>query len=245
MKKSTLITASICFLCSCMQQTKQGEQIAVTVLVDITDPHQVYPDAKTVLPLFGLEGNQNNKAVFKLLPITDRKLNPEASILLEEGKKTEQFNHRQDPLFRKRLIVQFYDSVKNVLRTFREEKEKADTSLHNSEVFFMIARELTLLKEGQSKKRVLLIYSDLQENSDLVSVYHKKKHIKQRDIATYFEKTNLLPEDLKNITVVVIYKAPTREADTNFMKLSAIYEQMIQKRGGRYIVSANNKTITP
>ncbi len=242
MKKITLITAGICLLCSCTQ-TKPGEHMAVTVLVDITDPHQVYPDTKTILPLFGLEENQNNKAVFKLLPITDRKLNPEASIVLEERKNTERFNHRQDPLFRKRLIVQFCNSVKNVLSNFREEQNRADTSLHNSEVFFMIARELTLLKETKPKKGLLFIYSDLQENTELVSVYHKNKHLKQKDIEAFFEKTNLLPDDLTNSTVVVIYHAPDRVAETRFIELSQIYEKMIQKRGGKYIVSANNKTI--
>jgi hypothetical protein len=180
------------------------------------------------------------------LPITERTLNPDAEIMLDSGAATEKYNRNDNPLYRRRLVVRFQDSVTHLLQSFNQKQQSADSSIEKSEVFSTIAGELKKITALKPQKGRLVIYSDLMENSELLSVY-KMGNITSRNghvnIEARLEQTGLLPERLSNVAVVVIYNPKSREEDARFRVMAEVYQHMLEKRGAQFILSANNKPL--
>ncbi len=234
-------------LSSCIGARKrhQPDSIYITAEVDITDHRQVYPDAESILPLFNFNVEENSDATFRLSSVTDRELNPNTELYLPNGIETEKSNSDDDPDFRKKVIVQFFTLVRKAVKEFNA-KVEGDTSVPHSECFKSIANELQNLVQHKSTKGILLVYSDLQENSSLFSCYSKPgQKILQpfpEKVAAIFEKTFLLPQQLNNITVSFIYDPVSREDDFRFMTMVNVYKRLLIPRGAKVTVSANNPT---
>lgn len=246
--KQLIATLLVCVtLQSCQTKKEPALTVAASVLVDLTDRHMVYPDGKTIVPLFGLNHNPNNKIVFRLLPITDRTLNPDTEIILESAAATEKYNKNDNPLYRRRLVVSFNDSVSHLLQSFNQKEQSADSSITRSEVFSTIAGELKKITALKPDKGVLIIYSDLMENSDILSVYKTANLTDKREqgrIVRRLEETGLLPCKLSKMIVVVIYNPKSRQEDARFMAMASVYRRMLENRGAQFILSANNKPLS-
>lgn len=246
--KQFITVLLVCITLQACQTKKEPVQtIAASVLVDLTDPHMVYPDGKTIIPLLGLNNNPNNKIVFKLLPITDRTLNPDTEIILDNAATTEKYNRNDNPLYRRKLVVRFQDSVSHLLQSFNQNQNSADSSIERSEVFNTITGELKKITVLKPDRGSLIIYSDLMENSDILSVYKTDNLADKREqgrIERRLEETGLLPGRLSKITVVVIYNPKSRQEDTRFMAMASVYRRMLEKRGAAFILSANNKPLS-
>ena len=246
--KQLITLLLVCITLQACQTKQEPEQtIAASVIVDLTDPHTIYPDGKTIIPLFGLSYNPNNKVIFRLLPITDRTLNPDTEIILESAAATEKYNRNDNPLYRRRLVVRFNDSVNHLLQSFNQKEQGADSSITRSEVFSTITGELKKIIALKPDKGRLVIYSDLMENSDILSVYKSGNLTDKREqgrIERRLEETGLLPGKLSKITVVVIYNPKSRTEDARFMAMASVYRHMLEKRGAVFILSANNKPLS-
>jgi hypothetical protein len=133
--------------------------------------------------------------------------------------------------------------VKQAVDTFTVHN-KEDSTLPQSECFRSIAQELARLKEHQKDKSVLLIYSDLAENSDLLKVYDSaslKLLLSNPDsIQRRFEATKLLPNDLTGYTIIFIFQSPTKGADIVCNSMGEIFSKMLRERGAKVIITADN-----
>ncbi len=246
MKQFIGILFSWVVLSSCTNRLKQQPNIIyVTAVVDITDHRQVYPTAESILPLFSLNTEENSEATFRICPVTDRELNPDIEFHLPNGIETEKSNSYDDPDFRKKVIVQFFSSIRKTITEFNT-KVKSDTSVAHSECFKCISNELQNLVQHKSNKGVLVVYSDLQENSAIFTCYNRSNQklliSNPENIAGVFEKTDLLPKDLKNITVSFVYNPVSREDDIHFMAMLKVYKKLLISRGAKVSVSASNPT---
>lgn len=247
MKQTMYIVFTAVALLSCFnaQKQQQPHSIYVTAVVDITDHRQVYPNAESILPIFNFNNAENSEATFRICPVTDRELNPDIEFHLPNNIETEKSNSYDDPDFRKKVIVQFFSSIRKTITEFNT-KVKSDTSVAHSECFKCISNELENLVQHKSNKGVLLVYSDLQENSAILNCYtrfNQKLLISNpENIVGVFEKTVLLPKDLKNITVSFVYNPVSREDDIRFMAMLKVYKKLLLSRGAKVTVSANNPT---
>lgn len=239
------IAFTVVALLSCFnaRKQKQPDSIYVTAVVDITDTRQVYPNAESILPIFNFNNAENSEGTFKLCPVTDRELNPDIEFHLPNGIETEKSNSEDDPDFRKKVIIQFFTSIRNTITEFNT-KAKNDTSVAHSECFKSISNELQNLAQHKKPKSVLLVYSDLQENSVFYNCYVKSN---QRILQNYpekisdiFEKTHLLPDRLNNITIYFIYNPVSREDDVHFMAMLKVYKKLLISRGAKVSVGASN-----
>lgn len=244
MKKLISILISLVALLSCNKASKeQPDSIYVTTVVDITDSRQVYPDAEHILPLFGFKNNEASEAMFKICTVTDKELNPAIEFRLPNGIETEKDNLEDDPDFRQKLIVKFFTSIRNTIAAFNT-KVISDTAINHSECFKSISNELQSLVNQKSVKRVLLVYSDLQENSAFFNCYSKsnQKLVQSNPerVADIFDTAGLMPKGLKNITVSFIYNPISREDDIRFMAMLKVYKKLLEVRGAKVTVSASN-----
>lgn len=218
----------------------------ISVILDITDPHQLHPVTETIIPLFQLNKNENNEAVFRFMPLTDRELNPITEFYLPLGSISENENNSDDENYRKKQIIDFYDSIGKCV-TEQNMLATVDTPLANSECFKTIVKELQWSNLHKSDSTVLLVYSDLDEHSSIFSVFNKDNR-KQLDtnmgkVVRLFEENEIIPDHISSTTIIFIYNPKSRADDALYMKMVLLYKCIFEPRGVTIIVQANNKNI--
>jgi hypothetical protein len=100
------------------------------------------------------------------------------------------------------------------------------------------------MKENKTDKSLLLVYSDLCENSDLFSVYKKtatEQLLKHPDsVLQKFEATGLLPQDFSHFTVMIIFQPRSRDQDRLFNAMAELYKRMLTSRRAKVIIRSDN-----
>ena len=217
--------------------------VHVTALVDITDPRAILPDAQSLLLLYDFPKDKNKEAYFRLMTTTDKVLNQAIELHVAPAEETKKYNQFEDPDFREKEILAFYEAVRHSVASFNANRQ-LDTILGHSECFQSIARELFLMKEWKANKNALLIYSDLAERSDIFNIYGSgsvQQLLERPEILIKkFEATGLLPNDLSGFTVMFIYQPKNREDDKRFNEMAKLYQKMLTKRKATVLVNANN-----
>lgn len=237
-----LLLSNAFWLCSCHDAKKQkSESIQVATIVDITDKSTLLPDAENILSFYGFDTCEDNEASFRLCLITDKHLNPVINCHLPAGNVTEKDNTLDEPHYRDKLILAFYKEIRDTVASFKI-KYANDSPLHHSECFYAIAEELQVMTSNQKGKNILLVYSDLLENSTLLNCYENQSlHINNPvAIVSLFNKTGLLPSKLNNVTVVFAFHPNTREEDQLYLAMINVYKKLLESRGATIIVQANN-----
>lgn len=221
----------------------QTAAIQVIALVDITDPRDVLPDAESLLSFYDFMRDKNTKAFFRITATTDKLLNPVAEHHLASGDETEKDNKFDDPDYREKLVLSFYANVRQSVSAFNT-KARYDTMLKHSECFRSIAGELARMKENKADKNLLVIYSDLGENSDLFSVYEKAAlaHVLKNpdSVLKKFEATKLLPRSLSGFTVLFIFQPKNRAEDKLFTIMAGLYKKILSGLGAKVIIRSDN-----
>jgi len=249
MKQLTRVFAA-CILASC---SKSHTPIVVhssriSVIHDITDSMACIPAADPILALYGFENDPGQEAHFRLVLISDKKLNPVEEINIEDGVTTEQKNENQETDYREQLVGSFYEEVRNAIADFHKRYVPV-APLKYSECFATIASELELLAGSKASQRTLIIFSDLQENTDVFSCYTPRgQKMLQNDpekVAKILLQRHPLPANLIGVTVYFVYAPLTRDQDTMFGEMVAIYQQLLHARGARVAIQATNKSYEP
>jgi hypothetical protein len=105
-----------------------------------------------------------------------------------------------------------------------------------------IARELELLSKSKSQRRILIVYSDLMENTESLSFYRKqdfeKLKTKPEQVQKYFEA--LAPiNTLTGIEIYFIYQPTDTKSDERFRIISGFYKKFLESKGAEVNISAN------
>ena len=113
---------------------------------------------------------------------------------------------------------------------------------NNSSVFLPIANALNELARSKAQRRVLLIYSDLMENTMDISFYTKKQFqlltTNPDSIKKQFEHLQTL-QNLNGIEVNFIYQPTDSQNDKVFAIVSAFYKKLFEDKGAKVNISAN------
>jgi hypothetical protein len=238
-----LLFVSVVYISCGSRESEQETSMQITAMVDITDKRIVLPDAETILSLCDLKGDKEKEVMFRLTTMTDKLLNPAVEERLLSGSITEKDNQFDDPDYREKQVLDFYKKVRQLADTFTVHNIE-DSTLPQSECFRSIVQELSRMKEQHRDKSVMVVYSDLGENSDLLRVYDSasfKLLLTNPDsILRRFEATKLMPDNLSGFTVLFIFQPPDKEADNICNKMAMIYKKMIEARGGKVLLIADN-----
>lgn len=236
MKKLILIPviiSAVALLISCTASPTPATTEA-SVLRDVTDKHLAAPDTNEILSLFDLSGgNKWNGAVFHFADLSDVSYNrtSEAKIKPAGMWLSNEFERSTE-------IKNFKKEISKILIDTGNE----NSGKRNSSVYLPIAGELNRLAKSKAQKRVLLIYSDLMENTTDVSFYNKKTlaklQINPEAIRKYFEGLQAL-QNLSGIEVYFIYQPADSESDKVFTAVSAFYKKLLEGKGAKVNISAN------
>lgn len=240
----------VCFLAACSKPKSSHPVHAsrITVIYDITDSLKSIPLPEPILSLHDFESDQGQAANFRMVLVTDKLLNPTEEIHIDDEISGERNNTNDEVDYRQSIVLAYYDAVRRAITDF-DKHYTSGTSIKHSECFATIASELELLANSNASQKVLLIFSDLQENSGAFSCYTPQGQYllqnNQEKVARLLLSRHSLPDNLQGTTIYFVYNPATREEDIRFAEMFRIYKQLLHARGARVIVQASNKSFQP
>jgi hypothetical protein len=224
------VVAVIFLIADCTSQSPVITE--VSVLRDITDRHLVQPDADGILSLFSLQSRWNG-GVLHFSDLTDVSFNQAKEVRLEA--RNEWLSNEID---RDKEIKGFKSSIAEIITS----NGKKSTGKDNSSVYFPIAKELNRLNQSSSTRKVLLIYSDLMENTDEMSFYDERKfNLLKADpdsVKGYFDSQVEL-KTLNGIRIYIIFQPNGIEEDNQFKAVSGFYKKLLEGKGAEVEISAS------
>jgi len=205
----------------------------ITVMRDITDTQISQPKLADISTLLNLDNSKWDGAFFRFVDITDVSYNH-----ISETKIDPENQWLGNELDREKKVKQFYIDINQILTNAGTEK----VGKVNSSIYKPIATELNRLSQSPSQKRFLLIYSDLEENTDKLSFYDKKTinllRTDQDSIRKYFEALSPL-KNLTGIKVYLIYQPKNNEADDQYQLIASFYKTLLESKGATVEITAN------
>lgn len=226
-----LITAGAVLLVSCT--AKDPATTEVVVLRDITQEHLAKPNADDILPLFDLNKQKWNGAIFRFADISDVSYSPARQAKIETAGRwlSNEFERDEE-------IKGFYGEVDKIITDTQNET----IGRNNSSVYLSITREINRLSESKSQRKVILIYSDLMENEREMSFYNPRTlellKTKPDEIQEYFE-TQLQLQSLNGIDIYLIYQPGNPYEDREYKIASEFYKKLFEKKGAKVESTAN------
>jgi hypothetical protein len=200
---------------------------------DMTDPFASKPNTADILSLFELDKDKWSGAKFRYMGINDVSYNHvlQAEIAAED----KWFGNE---LERDRDIKSFKAKVQQILEDTLEEKIGRGVS----SIFSPAARELNAMSKSSSQKRILLLFSDLMENTAEVNFYNPQtlSSIKRnpKKIQALLEQQVKL-EPLNDIEVYIIYQPQATKTNREFQIVSEFYKNILESKGAKVFIGAN------
>lgn len=112
----------------------------------------------------------------------------------------------------------------------------------SSSLFIPISKELARLSKSDAKRKILIVYSDLVEESSVISFSNQKTlaMLKQNpdSAMAILNKEAPLPS-LNGIEIFVIFQATNSAESTVFRIVSGFYKTMLEQKGARVTIGAN------
>ena len=205
----------------------------VIVLRDITEKGLPKPNLDELSHIFGLSENMWNGASLYFENITDVSYNP-----VNEAKISAQNEWLSNELERDKEIKDFKNKVNQIIIN-----SNADTTgKNNSSVYLPIVRQLNQLNQSKSQRRVLIVYSDLMENTNSISFYNKKTMAVLKTNPEFMRKQFEVLQsiaELKGIEVYIIFQPSSTKSDSDFKTVSEFYQMLLEDKGAKVIISAN------
>ena len=203
----------------------------ISVFSDITEKEKDTLYAENILSQLNIRENKYDGVTFRFLRISDIELNPIAQIELKSTSIL-----LSNEISRDKEIKKFEDSVMVLF-----ENSLSDSSGRKySSIYLPIAKELTLLSKSDSKSKMLIVHSDLMENTPSLSFYkfYKNYSYDNKELISRISKLYELP-NLTGINVYLIYQPDSVQADIYYKEVSRLYESLLVEKGAKVFIQAN------
>ncbi|MBI4930852.1 MAG: hypothetical protein HY841_08835 [Bacteroidetes bacterium] len=226
-----ILAAAIIFLAArALTKTTITE---VTLMKDITDAHLSQPYPEDVLRLYDLKKDKWSGSVFRFINISDVNYNNVSQTSIESASQWLSNDFERDE-----EVKQFVGSIKRILTDTMNEK----IGRNRSSVFVPVAHELKRLNESKADRKILLLYSDLMENSEELSFYKSEKLILLKKnpqfFRDYFDKQAKL-DSLTGIEIHIVYQPKDTKENQEFIVVSEFYKVFLESKGAKVEISAN------
>lgn len=233
-----LIYVIILLLFSSCLKEEPSKSTHICVLIDVTDErfkddNFVNENLPKILKMMNLDketGGYSGGEV-KLSLINEVSDSKSKTIKIE---KAETGLMGENPLNRRDQVKKFYTDLES---SFSKLLENADWGTDASKIYQKVARELIKMKNSEADKKVLIIYSDMLENSQLFSFYgaNWKTNITRlienpdETLATLSANGPALP-DLSEFTIHVI-TTRTAENDEKINLSEQLWMALLEYQG--------------
>jgi len=244
--KNIILFVSVSLILQACSHAGHLSKTAVIIAHDYTDSNRIVPDANSVLDLY----NYNSKVLcyagyFKQTSISDFINNQEVDFSIPNEDEGEKENLLDDPLFRKKEVLAFRDSV---FHSVKQTSVIGSCEKPESRIYETICNELHALVKIDADRKFLIVSSDLCENSEVVGSYKKSflriittdREKAKEALIKKFEDVCELPDDLKGISIYVLYKPDTKQNDIRFTFFREVYRDLFEPRGAKLFIKSIN-----
>ncbi|HAV54307.1 MAG TPA: hypothetical protein DCX41_05160 [Aequorivita sp.] len=232
MKRICQLLLFVSILCGCT--TPESRTEVYSILYDITDPLLVAPDVGELAQVMDI-ADPDKTIIIRYANLTDVDYNkvrelvrPQRQTGLLANEVSEKKKQRQ---FEKEIGILF------------GERDSLEPASHSS-VFLPIVRELQYLASlPREHTKQVIIYSNLMENSDLISFYQPQgiyllDNHPEILLERYMEKTKGLPP-ISKIHVQVIFIPRDQSENARFRKIAGLYQKVFDQINIPIVFSAN------
>ncbi|WP_339810436.1 hypothetical protein [Zunongwangia profunda] len=203
---------------------QQGETILLTVLSDRTDPAILKPDLVTLEGFLGLDKNPNRGVEFRFKTIGNVDFLPIKSLNLQKYSLLDNnFQRTNDvSLFLKKID------------TLLVQENQNDYSFQSSSIFRPVLDELVKAKNSDATHKVVILYSDLQEISDLYNTLDfkgRKDLLHNPKLVAEQLVFHLDIPNLEGVRLHIFYYPNTREENRTFRAMFEVYKIIFKDTG--------------
>jgi hypothetical protein len=240
-----LLLLSLVFF-SCDKKKEHLARATIYLLVDNTDTNRLIPTSNSLLSLYDFKDNICRAVTFRESFISDFATTKEVEFSLDNRIEEEKSgNLYDDPTFRKKQIIRFQQDVSGAISEIQsyQFKQKPETKC-----FEKVCMELQALRDIDGNHKILVIISDLIENSDFMRGYSEGLyHVIQQDerkargfLMKKFKDRDLLPNKLTGITVYILHQPQSIKEDVLFKTFSNVYRLLLEEQGATVFIKATN-----
>jgi len=228
-----LIITGIILFTGCVQLSNSHSAIDASIIWDITDSMMVTPKLSEITSLYGLDKDIWNGGKFRLLNVTDVSINKiyEASIESENMWLGNKFKRNEK-------LKKFYSEIDGIISGALKQKIGKD----NTSLYIPIAKELNRLSQSTANKKLLLVYSDLMQNTDDMSFYKNETLSLLRtnpdSVKKYFE-SQLKLKNLSGIKIYLVFQPQNMKQDEVYKIVSNFYKAMLESKGAEVEITAS------
>lgn len=226
-----LIGIGIYFLIPIFKTQMNGSE--VTVFIDKTDVQKEQLKVNDIVSLLDIDTHiwQRNKV--ELQTLSNFQYNN-----VQENELPFAFFLVSNPKKRKKEIQQFKTELDSALQSIYA----IDSGRTRSSIYEPIVRTLNTVSHSKAHKTILIVQSDLQENTQTFSVYRESDYLllqKHREqIIERFTKLLAL-QDIQGIVVYLIYQ-PKSDADNDrFILMANLFKEILEQKGAIVHIGSN------
>tara|TARA_R110002124_G_scaffold17532_3_gene73496 strand:- start:378227 stop:378883 length:657 start_codon:yes stop_codon:yes gene_type:complete len=214
----------------------KGQQISLSVLSDRTDPSITLPQAEDILGLMGLDTEPNTGVDFNFKVIGNVDYSPTQSLQLKT-------HSLWDNDFQRTSNVQgFLTSVDTLL--IRENQK--DYKFNSSSILRPLLEQLKAVKGSNATQKAVVLYSDLQEISDVMNVVdaRQKKLLMESPLLVAEKiKTKVMVPELNGVYLYIIHYPTTRKDNRDFRAMLEVYRHLFEGAGLQIEIGLHHKKI--
>ncbi|WP_299111976.1 hypothetical protein [uncultured Winogradskyella sp.] len=231
MKKTILYIMVIALIWGCDQTPPSS--ITVSVLADKTDDFIPEPEMVHVRRFMENPIYESGKREFWYGSITNTSVNAQFKAELLGSDMFE------NNLKRKNDVDGFFESIASHL----EHENGIQREYRNSSIIKPLVAHLHSLKESNSTDKVMLLYSDILEASDLLNVYNTKGYL---ELLEYPDKVierfrnHVSINDLSGIELYIIYYPVDLKDNHLFEQMLLVYRKLFEGSGLSINVGIDN-----
>ena len=211
------------FLMSC-QETSPVQHTDLYIYLDYTEGQNyttIEKDLEHYLTLMNVsEEHPRNYGTMKLFPLYDIGSTPSATVKLKEGKSKFEGNK----FLRQKEVEKFKSKVMDKVTKMNE--SYSDKELNKSHIVQPLSKGFKKLEQSDATRKVILIYSDMLENSDIANFHRNFSSEKLSNSLDKYWKT----EDISEFEVFIVHPIDKKN-DTKIQKSGSFWRDYLIKKG--------------
>lgn len=220
--RRSILTLSVLFCASC--GILEEETVCLTVLSDRTDPIIAKPDMATIEGFLELGKNPDRGVDFKFKVIGNVDFLPARSFELQSSSLMD--NDFQRTADVRRFL--------NRMDTLLVQENQKEYTFQGSSIFHPLLDGLIWAKNSGASHKVVMLWSDLQEISDVYDVldYNNRKKLVESPLAVANEFTSTVDiPNLEGVSLYIIHYPDTRERNRSFRAMCEVYKHIYKDSG--------------
>ena len=223
MKKHTFLALLILILNASCQNSSVAEMTEIAVVIDQTDPLLIKPNPEEIINQLNIDENIWQGIRLTVGYVSDMDVNGTTIIQLPRNSRL-----TGNSQIRKAAVERFKMQVRSCFKITDFEKSK-----DHSIIYRTMAKHLNTLAASTANAKILLVYSNLMENSEVrfydtetLSMISKSPEAIQKKLDKQLNIRNA-----EGVRVWFIYKPSSFEDNSLYMTIARFYKQILERKG--------------